>query len=299
MDEQKTKNLSLYEKLFEIQKSIKTFEVSEDADKKDSRGRTEYRYTPGWEITEAVRAEMDKHELMLIPEFLEEKSTPIEYPVYRDVGGKILTFNKKEMYVMVKMQFYFLDIVTGSTTPPVTVFGWGANGTDKSGPTALSSAERNFYQRFFHFTTREKNDEVDAHDSENIPGISNIPQGGQNYQFVPGSAPVMGAQPAPAYGGQPYGGQPAFQGGFTAQAGPTPQSGAMPPAGFDPNHPGIKAAMATLSNYNAGTPSHQRMVNQIIGNFSSQGWGCANETFIDNLVEGAQAIREGRNPNFK
>lgn len=307
----KTPN-GLMKKLFEIQTSLKSFAVTEDSDKSRPDGKSEYRYTPGWEITEKLREEMDKRKLMLIPNFVSQESQPIEYPVYKNFNGTAMSFQKKEMYVTVQIDFTWHDVETGESFGPIRALGFGANGTDKSGATAISMAERYFLLRFFHFTTHELTDEQDAHDSGNIPGI---PAGTQLRTLPEKEAPK--AVPVQAYGSTPQPQQPvAAQPGQFVQTQvfqaapaygpgmfPTPGPGNYPmpqstvPVGdgtFNPNHPLIRQAIAALAVFEKGTATHQRALNAQIGTLSAAGFQCTTQEFITALVETAQAAREGR-----
>lgn len=77
----------IWGKLFQIQKEVRTFDLTADSDKEDPKTKkSAYRYTPGWKITETVRDIMDRLGLMLVPDFSMERSETIEYPVYKMLG---------------------------------------------------------------------------------------------------------------------------------------------------------------------------------------------------------------------
>lgn len=304
-----TKPQNIWAKLMEIQKSIKTFATSEDADKKDSRGKAEYRYTPGWEIIEKLREQMDEKNLMLIPNCVSKHSEIIEYPVYKNFNGKAVSFAKKEMYVEVTMEFTWQDAATGETAGPFVSYGFGANGTDKSGATAMSMAERYFLLRFFHFTTREAGEEPDAHDSGNIPGFSqreqpaNLPAAQAaiaepvNSTQHQAQSPYPAAQPQPALPQPAYPVAPAQGKGYPAYPAPAPQGAPQPmgaPKGFDPNDPAIQAVICALANFDKNTNSHKKTLNENIGRLASMGYASTDPNFVISLVETAQAKREGR-----
>lgn len=304
---------NIWEKLMEIQKAIVTFAVSEESDKKAPSGKSEYKYTPGWEIIEKLRTFMDTKGLMLLPNCVSKENKLIEYPVYKNFNGKPLSFIKKEMYVEVTMEFTWLDTTTGEKAGPFISFGFGANGTDKSGATAMSMAERYFLLRFFHFTTREANEEPDAHDSGFIPGIGRAeqPQNLSPAQSVqaeqvplPAYAPAPQAQPQPQpqyqpqYQPQP---QPQYQGGPYQSVNPSPyipqpvqapQTG-IQPKGFNPDDPGIKAVISQLSSFDKGTNSHKRVLNECLGRLAHSGYTVTDPNFVIALVEAGQAKRQG------
>lgn len=310
MQEQETPK-TIWQKLFEIQKQIKTFATSEDADKKDSKGRAEYKYTPGYEICEKIREHMDKAGLMLIPNCTSQESKLIDYLVYKDFHGQAMSFSKKEMFVQVSVEYTWVDTETGEKAGPFVSYGYGANGTDKSGASALSTAERYFLLKFFHITTREQSDELDAHDSSNIPGMSASEQpatlsSARSGQAVPAPAPYVPAGPQagayvqPVYcpypQGYPQAGYvpaPGYQpGNAPAPAPAAPAPGANTPTGvFNASDPAIQTAITALMNFNKGTASHQRCLNEQLGKLASLGYRCMNKEFIESLTETAQSMR--------
>lgn len=303
----------IWQKLLAIQKEITTFAISEDSDKKDAKGDPAYKYTPGWQITETIRQLMDKYNLMLLPNFRSQENKLVEYPVYKDFHGQAMSFTKKEMFVHVSVDYTWMDVDSGETAGPYTAYGFGANGTDKSGATAMSMAERYFLLRFFHFTTRELQDEQDAHDSENIPGIPHSEQP----RSVSG-AKAAGATPVPSFNAPaaqpgapaPYGSPaPTYSAPAPANGTPVPQpmtmarpaqptmptqgpTGAV--AGFNQNDPNIQTAITALMNYEKGTPTHQRCLNEQIGKLTAMGYRCMNTEFIGALTDTAQSLRYGK-----
>lgn len=322
----------LLPKLFNIQKAFMTFSATEDAEKKDSRGVSEYKYTPGWKIVESVREKMDELGLMLIPEVEVERVQLIDYPVYKPFGGQPMSFQKKEVFVVVKAQYTWIDVESGETYGPVRHDSAGANGTDKSFSCAVSNSERYFLLKFFHITTRSAEDEPDAHDSTVIPGIPKSQQAAvaTDFQavnaapvpsFGPAPAPVQqapqqglfppqGPVPAPVMGQQqPAPAQRAPRGRAQAQpevrnpfaAAPSyaaPAQSAGVKSSFDPNDERIRSAAARLMTFDKGTPTHQQTLNEVIGGLSAAGFACFEGNFLGNLVEYGQAMREQRQPVF-
>lgn len=124
------------------------------------------------------------------------------------------------------------------------------------------------------------------------------PDFGTKYEPRPG-------QQAPAARTTPRGRQqPTAPQGYVQPQGPVqqPQQGWPQAApmmqGFDPNNPAIAEAINRLMNFDKGTPTHQQVLNEAIGNLSQAGINCFQGNFIENITEAAQARREGRAPNF-
>ncbi len=291
----------LMAKLLEIQKSVEVFSNSEDSDKKNAKGQSEYKYTPGWVILEAVRKKMNELGLLLIQDVLDESHTMIDYPVFKSINGTIMSFNKREMYSTVKVSYTWHDTQTGETFGPVTMPGAGANGTDKSLASALALSERYFLLKTFHIPTRDKDDEPDAHDSGNIPGI---PAGQQplaatdrQVASASGQAPVPQAQQQPAQAApaaqRPVSGDRVNP--YAAPQGYKPQGGRP----FDPNDPLIARTAGSLSHFQAGTPSHQQTLNASAQALAANGFNVQDPDFMVNLTEMGQAMREGRQPMYQ
>ena len=298
---------NIWQKLMDIQKAVVTFAADTDADKQDSRGKAEYKYTPGWVIVEKIREFMDNKGIMLMSNCISKESELIEYPVYKNFNGKPTCFTKKEMYVEVTMEYTWLDTETGEKAGPFKAFGFGANGTDKSGATAMSMAKRQFLMNYFNFTTREAADEQDAHDSAYIPGLPRNEQPmnlspSDSARATPFAQEAMSGSPMPAsqpVQTVPYGGMPA-PGSTIPQAPAAPkQGGPWTKRGFDPNDPAIKAIASQLANYDKGTNTHKRILNESIGRLTTSGYDSTNPLFVLNLVEAGQAMREGRQPQFQ
>ena len=302
MEKQVTKGI--WEKLFQIQKQFKTFSASEDSEKVDTKGKPAYRYTPGWEIVEKLREKMDELGLMLIQNVTSSNSQPIDYPVYKLINGQPMTFTKKEIYVELTNEFTWKDTQTGEEAGPFFITSSGANGTDKSMASALALAERYFLLKFFRITTREKNDEPDAHDCDTVPGIPKEQQ-----QMPAGPFQPVAATQEQGGTGQPRHMKGTFQATVNPTAGPEysappayqPQPAtAMPGAPvFDLRNPEILAAVDRLVYFDKGTPTHQQTLNAVMAQLSSRGFNCFVPNFIENLTEAAQAKRENRHPNLK
>lgn len=276
---------NIWQKLLEIQKEFKTFAVTEDSAKVNSKGKSEYKYTPGWQIVEKIREKMDSLGLMLLPQITAQDIRMIEHPVYKILSGSITSFIKKEMFITVNVNYTWKDAETGEETGPFSIVASGANGTDKSCATALSYAEKYFLLKFFHITTRETDDEPDAHDSGDIPGIP------AEQQPLPGQ-PYQPYAAAPA--GCPLGTAPAA-GPASAPA----QQAVAPQPQFNPADQNIIEAADKLSHFVFGTPGYQSAMNDVITLLSSKGYSCFAPGFIENLSEMARAKREGRVPAFK
>lgn len=323
---EKTTPKTIWQKLFTIQKMIKTFAIEEESDKKDANGAPAYRYTPGWKIIETIREQMDAYGIMLLTDCVRQETKLIDYLVYKDFHGQAMSFSKKEMFVQVEVAFTWIDTDTGEKAGPFVGYGYGANGTDKSGATALSMAKRYFLMNFFQFTTRELGDEQDAHDSGNIPGFApgQEPKNLNNAratQAVPAPQPYVPAAQPYAPQGQVYPQQPVYcpiapaqgqyaapqQGAYPQQGagmmqapaqapGPAPQQApgqASPTGEFNSADPAIQTAISALMCFEKGTPSHQRCLNEHIGRLSNLGYHCTMPEFIGKLVDTAQSMRMG------
>lgn len=129
MTQNNNPQMNLRQKLFEIRKSISTFAQSEPSEKKDNSGKSAYKYTPGWQIVETIKKKMDDLGVMLEPSLQSESHEMISYPVYKEIGGKIIPFEKKEMYVNIVMAYTFVDVDSSQTAGPFLQPAAGANGT--------------------------------------------------------------------------------------------------------------------------------------------------------------------------
>ena len=309
------KDQNIWQKLMMLQEKVLTFNVTEDSEKQDPRTRkSAYRFTPGWQITETIRKEMDNLKLMLLPKYDIVKSETIEYPVYKLIGSTPMSFTKKEIHFIVRADFTWKDTETLEEAGPFSIVASGANGTDKSCASAIAQAERYFLLKFFHLTTHESSEDPDAHDSDTIPGLppaltepatqhdacNAISAGNIMMPVQGGYAPQQGYQ-QPHCGQRMGHQQPASQQvnvftGPPQYVGPgIPQSG----QGFNENHPVIRQAIEGLMNYDKGTVSHQQKLNECVGFLSAQGIVCTDSSFLYNLTEAAQARRENRSPIYK
>ena len=288
------KQTNLRQKLAEIRKSFTTFAITDDSDKKGPDGKPAYRYTPGWAIVEAIKAKMDEVGVMLEPTLHSESHEMITYPVYKEIDHKIVPFQKKEMYVSLVMAYTFVDVATGETVGPFLQPSAGANGTDKSIASALSLAERYFLLKYFQFTTREKTDEPDAHDSDDIPGrLAKDYPAAQTYNRGAGLMPQ----------GPYYAASPASQGAPATQADGGPyvapqktQPAAMPQPQAAPEQPQNlyeQAAMA-LMRFQAGSKTHNEILQQVMIDLNKAGYNTADPGFAQQLVRYAQEKREQR-----
>lgn len=318
--EGKTNKSGLRGKLFEIQKAIKTFAVSEKSAKTDPKtGKETYLYTPTWKIVEALRKEMDDRCIMLDASYELVSANPVEHPVYVAVGNNPtpMRFNKKDMHVILRGTYTWVDVETGETVGPITNIADSANGIDKSTSGAMTLSERYFLLKYFHITTRETADEPDANDADTVPGI---PPSGQRKVGVAeavqaqeaGGAPAMPqAVPAGTYvhgpapqqdwkapRGQTAPAQNAF--GAPQQYVQQPRPAYQPGTGplVDESNPAVRDAVNALSFFDRGTDSHRERMNQVIGTLAASGIPCTDERFINALAETAQARREGRAPRY-
>lgn len=313
--------MTLWQKLMDIQRSVKPFGLSQDSDKTDPKtGKSSYRYTPGYEIVEKVREHMDRHALMLLPDIRFQQIDQIEYPVFKMIGDKVMSFPKKEMHICIDAAFTWIDTESGETAGPFHIAASGANGTDKSTASALALAERYFLLKFFHLTTHDADEEPDAHDSENIPGIpKNLLKGATSSQAC-GAKPVTSAvaQPQPQYA-PGYG--PVPQQGYSLQPAPRPAPQMPQPAQqvnvfatppqympapsaqgqqqpFPDTNPLIQEAIGRLMMFDRTTTTHNQVLNEMVGKLSSAGVNVTEKNFVENLTEAAQARREGRQPRY-
>lgn len=280
---------TLRQKLAEIRRNFKTFAISEDSDKKGNDGKAAYKYTPGWAIVEAIKEKMDSLGVMLEPTLKSETHEMISYPVYKEIRGQIIPFEKKEMYVSLIMSYTFVDVATGETIGPFLQPSAGANGTDKSVASALSLAERYFLLKYFQFTTRELADEPDAHDSSSIPGkLAQEYPDAQSYNAGTGYMP----QRSQNYPMQPSAQQPQPQSQRGVAAMPTTPPPVQP---SDGNGDLYEKAAAALMMFQKGTPSHNETLQSWMSYLNRNGYNTAEPSFAQRLVNYAQALREQRN----
>lgn len=135
--------MNLYQKLHEIQKSVRGFA-------KDRQGYG-YTYVSGEKILGHVRNKMDELGLLLKQEVISIENERQDYITK--------TGSKSEILSKVMMRFTWVCIETGETD--VNLFGAnGQNDFDKGVGSALTYGERYFLLKFFHIPTDE--DDVDA-----------------------------------------------------------------------------------------------------------------------------------------
>lgn len=280
-------NSNLRTKLLEIQKAVKTFATTENSEKKDGQNpsKSAYLYTPSWKIVETIRQLMDDKDIMLDSTLVSQHHEMISYPVYKEVNRQIIPFEKKEMYVILEMDFTWVDVNTGETIGPIRVPSTGANGTDKSLASAMSLCERYFFLKQFHITTHEQDEEADAHDSSQLPGNVSYPNASEP-RYARGIAPMGGF---PQYGMQEPA-RPAMPSTPAMQA-PMPAQPQSPEALYE-------QAVEELMKFGSGTASHNAVLNKWLTILCQNGYDTSNPKFSANLVETAQARREGRQPQI-
>jgi len=313
MEENINQSKNLWRKLQEIQKTITTFAVSEESEKKTRNGVSEYRYTPGWVITERLQAEMNKRNLMLVSDSEITASETVTHKVYKLIGDMPTPFDIQETKVSLMVHFQWIDTETGETSKVYNQPAEAINGIDKSFPTAMSLAERYFLLKFFHISTREKSDELDAHDDSFLPGIppasqprTTRPQFFPNAPAAPAAAVPAGGQlpmqmpQQPAYNRYPQQGpaapQPARQ-NFAPAPAPAPAvNAATAPAAQQQGHvlePEIENAVMIMMQFNKGTQTHSKKLNEVMGGLAQAGFN-VDEKLVAYIVDLAQARREGR-----
>lgn len=135
--------MNLYQKLVEIQKSVRSLA-------KDSYANS-YRYVSGSKVLDAVRERMDQLGVLLVQQIDSIENTRIDYQVKNG--------SKSEMLSKVMMTFTWVDAESGDKLP-VPFGANGMNNWDKGLGSALTYAERYFLLKFFHIATDE--DDVDA-----------------------------------------------------------------------------------------------------------------------------------------
>ena len=145
-----TKTLNIYQKLLEIQKSIKGF-------KKDKKGFN-YEYVTGGKVLEFIKPLMNAHGLILKQEVLSIDNEVITYFVNKWVDKKQVPVEKTEVLSKAMMRFTWIDTATGEKDEN----SFGANGFnefEKGLGSALTYAERYFLLKYFHIATNE--DDID------------------------------------------------------------------------------------------------------------------------------------------
>lgn len=271
-----TKNI--WQKLLEVQKAVTSFSNTEAAEKKKAGTKTsEYKYTPGWQITGEVRAQMDRLGLMMPVSIIREEHQMVEYPVYKLVNGVVTSFLKKENLSVVTMEYTWIDTETGEKAGPFQMIASGSNGIDKSTASAISAAERYIFLKFFHIATKD-NDELDAHDASSIPGLKEQPETATDSQVAKHKAGMNRTVPAQE----------------TQQQMP-PQAQPQPPAPqqmqFGKEY---EQAVNEIAMFAIGTKSHAEAVNRAVTFLASAGYPAGDKFFVDTLVSIADNRRNGR-----
>lgn len=302
--------MNLQKKLFCIQKAIKSFDKTEDSAKK-AGDRSEYPYTPGWVILQTIREQMDAMGIMLDTDITEEKHDMINRIVYKVVQNTPQPFTVNEVLYTVKVAYRFIDVETGESTETRTMVASGTNGIDKGLATALSTAQRNIFLKYFSIPTKDRSCEADAYDPNMISGLPAEFQG--NYEIQQPqyrSQPARPAAPAPQVipkerlmqtPGQapaPMAAAPVTS-AVTQQLQPQMQTQpqktqaaatATQPAGDDL----YAQCRRNLMNYQAGTAMHNRFLQIYLSQLNRAGYDTSNPDFQTRLINEAQAMREGR-----
>lgn len=271
-------NLNLWRKLLEVQKKFATFNNSEPSDRTGRGGQPEYKFTPNWQIIEPIRAELDAAGIMLLTDIEDITTQVVEYPVYRMNGENIVSFLKKDTLSTVKMKYRFLDTSTGECTPEMRMVATDANGIDKSTSCAVSLAERYIFLKFFHITTRERDESSDFHDcQQNLPGIGRL-NGDGRPAVTQRQAPARPAQPTSAPRTQtPAAASPAAQQQRrNTQAQPTDL---------------FAECARSLALFQADTLSYNSQMNSCLTRLAQAGYPTADPDFQKRLRGESQRIR--------
>ena len=134
--------MSIYKKLFEIQKQVKGLS-------KDKKSYS-FSYVTGNKLLSFIKPLMDKQGLILKQEVLSIDNERMDYTTNRGAKSEILS--------KVMMRFTWIDIETGETD--INLFGAnGQNDWEKGLGSALTYAERYFILKYFHIATDE--DDID------------------------------------------------------------------------------------------------------------------------------------------
>lgn len=267
--------MKLWQKLMEIQKAIPAFVNSEKSDKKKPGSKnSEYLYTPGWQIVEAVRKELDSRGIMMPISVISEEHKMVEYPVYKVINGNVVSFIKKENLSVITMEYSWVDTDSGETAGPYRMIASGANGIDKSTAAALSTAERYAILKFFHVPCKDAGVELDAHDSTNIPGLKDQPMNATDSQIaghkngspirqIPSAEPPMPPQ-YPQYPSQQA---------YSQQT--------LPKPGYGKEY---EEAVNRIAMFGKGTQSHTEAVNAELAKLSTAGYPVGDRNFVETLI---------------
>lgn len=139
--------MNLYQKLVEIQKSVRALAKNDTA----GVGSSAYQYVNGSKVLDFIRPKMDELGILLVPQIDSIENERIDYQT--KAGAK------SELLSKVLMTFIWIDAESGEKLP-VPFGANGMNNWDKGFGSALTYAERYFLLKFFHIATDE--DDVDA-----------------------------------------------------------------------------------------------------------------------------------------
>ena len=65
------------------------------------------------------------------------------------------------------------------------------------------------------------------------------------------------------------------------------------------NHPDVNQVINDLANFDKGTPSALKLLNDSLTRLAQNGYNCTTDpNFVGYITETAQARREGRMPNY-
>lgn len=259
---------NLRQKLFSIQKELKTFAVEDSGT--NSKGT--YLYTPGWKIVETVRSLMDREGIMLDSNTVGAKTEMVSFPVYRNAAGGPSHMRKRCLLPHSQSNTRGLTLKAGETIGPYTHVSCNQNDIDKSMSTAESFNERYFFLKYFHITTRDKSDEADATNEQALPGMD-------------GKSKHAAAMPA--YNSAQPGIQPA-----QVQA-PVKQATKAPVQPSLQKEKCWNDAVKGLSYFDRDTTSRKDALNWWLSSLREAGWDTSAQGFAQRLEAGADAIRYG------
>ena len=150
--------MSIYTKLFEIQKQVKGLS-------KDKKSYS-FSYVTGNKLLSFIKPLMDKQGLILKQEVISIDNERMDYEVWNKFEKVFKP--KSEILSKVMMRFTWIDIETGETD----VNSFGANGQndwEKGLGSALTYAERYFLLKYFHIATDE--DDIDNPERKPQPEV--------------------------------------------------------------------------------------------------------------------------------
>lgn len=139
--------MNLYQKLVEIQKSVRALSKNSNA----GFGASSYQYVSGSKVLDFIRPKMDELGILLSQQIDSIENERIDY--------QVKSGEKSELLSKVMMTFTWIDAESGEMFS-VPFGANGMNNWDKGLGSALTYAERYFLLKFFHIATDE--DDVDA-----------------------------------------------------------------------------------------------------------------------------------------